>query len=439
MLERKKHLELKKHVATIHSTNKLSLLQRKISNALLFNAYDDLLEKDEHQIHIRELCRIIGYNSNDHKIIKKALVELLSTVLEWNLVDGERVNSEEAGIWNASSIIADASIDGPLCTYSYSNKMKKLLYHPELYGRLNMAVQAKFQSSYGLALYENCIRYQDIGQTPWFELLKFRKLMGIEEGKYKIFRDFKSRVLDKAVQEVNKYSPITIEPQLRKLSRQVVAIQFLIKRSKKLALVEGPAVSAGQNKLSEILKENFGLSKKQISETLSAYEEGYIREKIALIESSSPFQAGKIKNLARFLLCALKDDYQATRSSFDRVGKEMRRSKQADLDLKEQKRLMDMIEKDYSAYRTQTIDRAIEGLTISEKQRFMDKFLRHSAESIGTVLKLQRGKYTKETVLGSPQIKALMRQFAEQELEGLQLMSFEEFNVELYTQRKDVN
>ncbi len=426
MLERKKHLELKKHVATIHSTNKLSLLQRKISNALLFKAYDNLLEKEEHQIHIGELCRIIGYNSNDHKMIKKALVELLSTVLEWNLVDGERLNSENAGIWNASSIIADASIDGAICTYSYSNKMKKLLHHPELYGRLNMAVQAKFQSSYGLALYENCIRYQDIGQTPWFEILKFRKLMGVEEGKYKIFRDFKTRVLDKAVEEVNKYSPIMIDPQLRKQSRQVMAIQFCIKQSKKLSLVERIPSLDGQAKLSEVLKDKLGLSKKQISETLSKYDESYIREKIELIESSSSFQAGKIKNLARFLLCALKDDYQTTKSSADRIGRE---KKKADLDLKEQKRLLEEIEKEYSAYRAQTIDRAIESLDVAEKKRFLEKFFQHSAESIKTVLKLQRRKYTKETILNSPQIRSLLRQFAEQELDGLMIMSVEEFKL----------
>src|SRR6187401_1529078 len=95
-----KMLELKKHVATIHSSNKLSLLQRKIANALLFNAYDDLLNKEEHVIHIMTLCNLIGYDSNDHKTIKKALVNLLATVIEWNLVDGNKLNVD--GVWNAS-------------------------------------------------------------------------------------------------------------------------------------------------------------------------------------------------------------------------------------------------------------------------------------------------------------------------------------------------
>src|SRR3990167_41932 len=139
-----KVLELKKHVAVIHSNNKLTLLQRKIANALLYNAYPNLLKYDEHVIHITNLCQLIGFDSKDFKMIKRELVKLLSTVLEWNLVDGDRLDTD--GVWNASAIIADASIDRAVCTYSYSNKMKNLLYRPSVYGKLNMIEQAKFQS-----------------------------------------------------------------------------------------------------------------------------------------------------------------------------------------------------------------------------------------------------------------------------------------------------
>lgn len=312
MAESRKVLELKKHVAVIHSSNKLSLLQRKIANALLFNAYDNLLDKDEHEIHINSLCKLIGYDSKDYKTIKKSLVNLLSTVLEWNLVDGERLDTE--GVWNASAIIADASIDGPLCTYSYSNKMRQLLYRPNMYGRLDMRIQARFQSSYGLALYENCNRFKDIGRSPWFNIDKFRKLMGIEEGKYKIFRDFKTRVLDKAVEEVNKYSPISVQPQLRKQNRQVIAIQFVIQQANGVDTVV-TLDTLDQSTLTEVLKEHFGFSKKQIEETLATYDEQYVREKIAIIELSPTFKNGQIKNLAKYLLSAIKEDYQATKTS----------------------------------------------------------------------------------------------------------------------------
>jgi plasmid replication initiation protein len=301
-----KILELKKHVAIIHSSNKLTLLQRKIANALLFNAYKELQEKDEYSIHIAKLCEIIGYDSNDHKTIKKSLINLISTVLEWNLIDGERLDSE--GVWNASSIIAGASIDGAICTYSYSAQMRRLLYRPHIYGRLDMMVQAKFQSTYGLALYENCNRFQDIGQTPWFTLNKFRKLMGVEDGKYKIFRDFKTRVLDKAVEEVNKYSTLNISAQMRKQNRQVVSIQFIIKNPKFSAIsISNEPI---QNNIAEILNEKFGLSARQLSQVLAIYPESYIKEKMDIVITSPSFKNGKVKNLAKYLLSALRDDYQ---------------------------------------------------------------------------------------------------------------------------------
>jgi len=308
-LKPEKMPELKKHVAVIHSSNALSLLQRKIANALLFNAYKELQEKEEHTIHISKLCEIIGYESNDHRSIKVALVNLISTVLEWNLVDGERL--EEKGVWNASAIIAGATIVGPICTYSYSTQMRRLLYRPHIYARLDMSVQAKFQSTYGLALYENCNRFQDIQQTPWFSLETFRKLMGVEAGKYKIFRDFKSRVLDKAVKEVNQYSPLEISLQLRKQNRRVVSIQFLIKK----AAVPANTGLVQKNNIIEALKNKFGLSAKQTMQVIREHDVLYIQEKIDLILSSLSFKSGKVKHLAKYLLSALRDDYQAVKTS----------------------------------------------------------------------------------------------------------------------------
>lgn len=209
-LAQKTSLELKKHVALIHSTNKLSLLERKIANALLYNAYESLLTQNEHYIHIPSLCKLIGYNSKDYKTIKQSLLSLISTVLEWNLIDKEK--TEENSVWLASAILSDAKIEGPICTYSYSNRMRELCYYPEFYGRLNMHVLSRFKSTYGLALYENCIRYQNINQTPWFNLPIYRKLMGVEDGVYETFRDLNRRVIKPSVSEVNHHATIHVKP-----------------------------------------------------------------------------------------------------------------------------------------------------------------------------------------------------------------------------------
>lgn len=380
MVKKGKNLELKKHVSTIHSSNNMSLLQRKIANGLLYNAYNELQTKNEYQISLKELCALIGYDSNDRKTIKKALIKLLSTVVEWNLVDRTSIDAD--GIWNASSIIADVSIKGSICSYSYSSKMKELLFHPTIYGRLNMVVQAKFQSSYGLALYENCIRYQNLEQTPWFELSVFRKLMGVDANKYLIFADFKRRVLDIATREVNMYSSINVQIELRRASQRVMAIRFLIKKnseSKSSQIVEN---SLEDSWCSNKLKIDFGMSAHQIKEIYDKYDEKYILDKIRVIELSSSFLNGKILNLAKYLQGALEKDYQPPKSS-----KELIIKVNNDLYIKERltKKTVEQEERIKNQYRNYQIQEAInrlQALDQQQKDTILEDFLKSIDNSI---------------------------------------------------------
>lgn len=312
-----RNVELKKHVAIIHCNNKLTLLQRKIVNALLFHAYDHLLSREFHTIHIRELCNLVGYHSNDIKTVKAALVKLLSTVIEWNLLD--KTLPDGPTVWNASAIISDASIEGSQCTYSYSRKMRELLHHPDMYGKISLEVQAKFKSGYSLALYENCIRYQNLRQTPWFDLSLFRLLMGVEEGTLTEFRDFKKRVINKALEEVNHYSPINVDVEYQKVGRQVDSIRFLITKKVPLANAELKINALDvDNELSEL----FSLSSVQIQSIHALYEPAYIAQKIEIVKASKNFKEGHIKNIAGYFLKALADDFKPIK------GKKLKNSKQ---------------------------------------------------------------------------------------------------------------
>lgn len=312
--------ELKKHVAVIHSSNSISLLQRKISNALLYHAYPTLLAQEEHEISIRQLANIIGFGGNNLQRIKDALVGLISMVLEWNVIDG--ATGEED--WTASTILASANIKNARCTYAYSPAMRRLLYSPSTYGKISMIVQARFQSSYALALYENCIRYQGLPHTKWFPLEVFRKLMGVPVNTYQIFRDLKKRVLEKAIEEVNTYSEIQVNYEIKKEGRQIKSIRFVLKEKEKTNKFslgdidrEGELRFSRNNpKVMDKLRD-FGLSIKQIEYVLSKYDASFIADKITYIESTKSFKDGKIDGLAAYLLSALEKNYQSSKSSKD--------------------------------------------------------------------------------------------------------------------------
>lgn len=78
---------VKKNVAAIHISGKLTLLQRKLSNVLLLNAYDALTSAATHTIDARTLAMMVGYNSNDFDTLRASLRALAETVAEWDMLD----------------------------------------------------------------------------------------------------------------------------------------------------------------------------------------------------------------------------------------------------------------------------------------------------------------------------------------------------------------
>lgn len=366
-----KDLELKKHVASIHCSNTLSLLQRKISNVLLYHAYDELLEKEEHEISMKTLCSLIGYSSHDYDTIKKALKALISTVLEWNLLGDAK--GELVEDWNASSMLACVGIKGGICTYSYSNRLKKLLYMPEIYGRINIAIQARFKSSYALALYENCIRYQNLPYTRWFALATFRKLMGVPENKYIIFRDFKRRVLDKSIQEVNDYSDIFVESQIERDGQKVNRIRFLI-RSEGTEEQNSPNREA-QSKEPCIMEELLanGFNQGQARVLLEEYSAELIFEKIRYIKASPTFLENKVKSFAAYLKTALKENYL--------IKPESRNKK---IFARQENVKKENLKKQHSDHISQEIDIAFEKLDPSIKKMLTEQFEKYLTKQNNT-------------------------------------------------------
>jgi len=310
---------LKKHVGLIHCENKLTFLQRKICNIFLFNALDGIDKQDIHSIPLKQLCSLIGYRSNDIDLIKKAIKGLISTIMEWNLLDDSKFIHEEnfspeTISWNASSLLAGASIERGVINYSYSPQIKTILSSLEIYGRINLFVQSKFKSSYSLILYENCVRFKNIGRTSWFKLDLFRALMGLTNGQYELFKELKRSVITVAVNEVNKKSDIQIEPEYQKTGRSVTAIKFHIcensnyqpsfKRTIKSTVTENESHGSDSTML-DILISEFNIKKDQAMKIINTHKTEYITEKMGIVRTSK-----NVDTPGAYLISALNNDYK---------------------------------------------------------------------------------------------------------------------------------
>lgn len=309
---------LNKHVAAIHCSNNIGLLQRKIFNALLYKAYPKLLEDDFHYISLSEISKLIDYNSKDSSKLKQAFKSLQATTVEWNIIEDGDASDDE--VWCSSTLLASSVIDRKrgFCRYEYSKTLATLLYQPNIYARIDLGIQNKFNSSYGLALYENCVRFKNVRTTGWIAIDTFRKLMGIADSKYSKFSDFNKRVLSPAIDEINKMSDINVDLQMNRVAQQVVSLKFTIamKKTIKPLGVSPKEIVADysqekQSELQDLLKTKFHASQQDIASLISTYPEEFIKSKINLVLESGTYKKGLILSPLAFLKSALKSNYTA--------------------------------------------------------------------------------------------------------------------------------
>ncbi len=293
---------VKKNVAAIHISGKLTLLQRKLSNVLLLNAYDALTSAATHTIDARTLALMVGYNSNDFDTLRSSLRALAETVAEWDMLD-EQGRQE----WGVSSLLSFAKLKNGVCEYAYSPALAQKLYDPKIYALINVQIQRNFSSGHGLALYENCYRFVRTGSTGWWTLDVFRKLMGVDGSDYySSFKHLNAKIIKPAVAEVNKSSDILIEPEFQKKGRTVTEIRFRIKGNPQKAMFEIDDSDGVRNlPVYKALRQQ-GVSDRLARQWIAEHGETYVQQKIDYMKGQ-----GAVKSTLGYLSAALRDDYQA--------------------------------------------------------------------------------------------------------------------------------
>lgn len=90
-------------------------------------------------------------------------------------------------------------------------------------------------SQYAIRLYELLISWRTAGKTPVFEIQEFRSQLGLEPNEYDRIQNFKQRVLDYALEQINENTDITASYEQHKAGRTITGFSFTIKAKKKKA------------------------------------------------------------------------------------------------------------------------------------------------------------------------------------------------------------
>lgn len=91
---------------------------------------------------------------------------------------------------------------------------------------------SNLSSAYAVRLYELLIAWRSTGQTPFIELAEFRKKIGVLDDEYTRMGNFKDRVLNLAISQINEHTDIKVKLEQHKRGRNIFGFSFSFKQKK---------------------------------------------------------------------------------------------------------------------------------------------------------------------------------------------------------------
>ena len=133
-----------------------------------------------------------------------------------------------------------------------------------------------FKSVYSIRIFEIMKQWKSAGKTPVLDISDFRLKLGILPSEYQRINNFKAKVLDFALSEINEKTDLTVNYEQIKKGRQISGFQFFIK-SKKTKEKDVTPTNSGDYWLNDkqLLKYSIILSKDKELEKFASSNENY--------------------------------------------------------------------------------------------------------------------------------------------------------------------
>lgn len=305
---------LKKHSALIQTNVKeLTLTQRKLINFLMYIAQKagDQRFYNTTISNIKEICNL---PSTENLSVKDQLRDLSDIKIEFNYL-----NKDKTVTWAITALLASAKVtpNTGQVEYEFSNLLKDKILNPLMYAPLDVILISGLRSSYSIVLYEFLRDYLTSPLVPKLMIAEVRELMGIGESEYKVFSNFKVRVLDVAVNEVNNKTDIKCKYELFKdkgVGNKYSHIQFQVFKNENYGTEETLELKF-ENLENELLKR---IPQQIIGVIPEKYRTNAITELITkYLNKGSEYVISNIKyalkksstNFSAYLKQALENDY----------------------------------------------------------------------------------------------------------------------------------
>jgi plasmid replication initiation protein len=222
-------LEVRQHNALTNARYEYSEAQANLFLVLLSKLRKDGPD-DVYQITVSEMEKRTG-NKYNYKQLRESTKEMISRAHEIEtLHNGKPVLRQLVLFTRIDYILGTGVIELEINKYAveYLFDLKNNFTSFQLQAALNLT------SKHAKRIYQFCSQWKDVGQTKKYDILDFKKVLGLanDKGKeeYTLISMFKQKVLDLAVKQINEKTDLYIGYQLEKVGRRFKNIVFTVKK-----------------------------------------------------------------------------------------------------------------------------------------------------------------------------------------------------------------
>lgn len=167
---------------------------------------------------------------NGYLMLKQAEETLFNRRFSFNASDGKPVKSR--WVSQARYLDDDGAIE-VIFTPAVVQGITRLDGAEEFFTQYLLNQTANLNSVYSVRLYELLVQWKTAVKTPTFDLATFRQQLGLNDDEYTIMGNFKMRVLDLAVNEINEKTDLIISYTQEKRGRTITGFKFTVRAKDK--------------------------------------------------------------------------------------------------------------------------------------------------------------------------------------------------------------
>ena len=215
----------------------------------------------------------------------EALIDAETNLFErrFTFMDERDLKVKSRWISQATYLTGEGAIE-VIFTPAVVNEITRIHGIEQFFTKYTLEQTSQLKSLYAVRLYELLIQWREARKTPLFELEVFREQLGLGVDDYKRMSDFKRRVLDASVKEINDKTDIKVSYTQEKQGTTIVGFKFKVLLKDKLGDAKKKGVSRDENTADMFTVE--GLNDKQLGRI--ARNPRFIADYNELVSSTSP-------------------------------------------------------------------------------------------------------------------------------------------------------